>query len=87
MPVTIEPPRMGEPWLLTPGPLSTSYAVKSAMLTDWGSWDAEFRAMTCDLRSCLVAMLGKGAEPYTCVPMQGSGSYCVEAMLGTPQVV
>lgn len=83
MPVTIEPPRMGEPWLLTPGPLSTSFAVKSAMLTDWGSWDADFRAMTAEMRARLVALLGAGSEAYTCVPMQGSGSYCVEAMLGT----
>jgi len=83
MPVTIEPTRMGEPWLLTPGPLSTSYAVKAAMLTDYGSWDAGFRAMTADMRAQLVAMLGQRSEDYTCVPMQGSGSYCVEAMLGT----
>ena len=83
MPVTIEPPRLGDPWLLTPGPLSTSYAVKAAMLTDWGSWDADFRAMTADVRARLVALLGDGADAYTCVPMQGSGSYCVEAMLGT----
>ncbi len=83
MSVTIEPTRMGEPWLLTPGPLSTSYAVKAAMLTDYGSWDADFRAMTAVMRAQLVAMLGDGCEDYTCVPMQGSGSYCVEAMLGT----
>ena len=83
MSVTIEPPRMGEPWLLTPGPLSTSYAVKAAMLTDWGSWDADFRAMTAEMRARLVALLGAGGDDYTCVPMQGSGSYCVEAMLGT----
>ncbi|WP_240664732.1 2-aminoethylphosphonate--pyruvate transaminase [Paenirhodobacter ferrireducens] len=79
----IEPPRMGEPWLLTPGPLSTSFAVKSAMLTDLGSWDSDFRAMTAEVRARLVALLGEGGEAYTCVPMQGSGSYCVEAMLGT----
>lgn len=83
MSVTIEPPRMGEPWLLTPGPLSTSFAVKQAMLTDWGSWDADFRAMTAEMRTRLVALLGQGADDYTCVPMQGSGSYCVEAMLGS----
>ena len=83
MTVTIEPPRMGEPWLLTPGPLSTSYAVKAAMLIDRGSWDADFRAMTAEVRSRLVALLGKGGEDYACVPMQGSGSYCVEAMLGS----
>lgn len=85
MPQTvIEPPRLGEPWLLTPGPLSTSFAVKEAMLRDWGSWDSEFRAMTADMRARLVALLGPGAsDNHVCVPMQGSGSYCVEAMLGT----
>lgn len=47
----IEPPRLGEPYLLTPGPLTTSYAVKEAMLRDWGSWDDEFRAMTRKMRT------------------------------------
>lgn len=81
--IVIEPPRLGEPWLLTPGPLSTSYAVKAEMLRDWGSWDADFRAMTADLRARLVALLGEGGADFTAVPMQGSGSYCVEAMLGS----
>lgn len=79
----IVPPRLGEPWLLTPGPLSTAYEVKAAMLRDWGSWDADFRAMTAEMRSRLVQMIGKGHEAYTCVPVQGSGTFAVEAMLGT----
>jgi len=79
----IQPPELGEPYLLTPGPLTTSYAVKQAMLRDWGSWDDDFRAMTRDMRSGLLALLGKGADAFDCVPMQGSGSYVVEAMLGT----
>jgi 2-aminoethylphosphonate-pyruvate transaminase len=32
----------GDPLLLTPGPLTTSTAVKQAMVHDWGSRDAEF---------------------------------------------
>ncbi|MEM0989054.1 MAG: 2-aminoethylphosphonate--pyruvate transaminase [Pseudomonadota bacterium] len=72
---------MGEPFLLTPGPLTTSHAVKSAMLCDWGSWDGDFRAMTAALRSKLIALLSR--DGYDCVPMQGSGTYLVEAMLGT----
>lgn len=79
----IEPPKLGEPYLLTPGPLTTSYAVKQAMLRDWGSWDDEFRAMTRKMRSQLLALLGPGSTDYDCVPIQGSGSYCVEAMLGS----
>jgi 2-aminoethylphosphonate-pyruvate transaminase len=74
---------MGEPYLLTPGPLTTAYAVKQAMLKDWGSWDDDFRAMTRALRSRLLALIGDGASDYDCVPIQGSGSYCVEAMLGS----
>ncbi len=81
--IPIEAPRGGEPWLLTPGPLTTSHAVKSAMLRDLGSWDADFRAMTADLRARLVALLGAGGADFAAVPMQGSGSYVVEAMLGT----
>ncbi len=79
----IEPPRLGEPYLLTPGPLTTSFATKQAMLRDWGSWDEDFRAMTREMRSRLLVLLGSGADDYDCVPMQGSGSFCVEAMLGS----
>ncbi|QGX99644.1 2-aminoethylphosphonate--pyruvate transaminase [Roseovarius faecimaris] len=76
-------PRLGEPYLLTPGPLTTAYEVKQAMLRDWGSWDDDFRAMTRELRSRLLALVGTGADANDCVPIQGSGSYCVEAMLGS----
>ena len=78
-----EPPALGEPYLLTPGPLTTAYAVKQAMLRDWGSWDGDFRAMTAELRGRLLALTGDAAGEFDCVPMQGSGSFCVEAMLGS----
>ena len=81
--IKIEPPRLGEPYLLTPGPLTTSFAVKEAMLRDWGSWDDDFRAMTRDMRQRLLALLGPGSENFDCVPMQGSGSFSVEAMLAS----
>ncbi len=81
--VPLPPPELGEPYLLTPGPLTTSIKVKRAMLKDWGSWDDDFRAMTRDMRDQLLGLIGDGAEAYDCVPIQGSGSYCVEAMLGT----
>jgi 2-aminoethylphosphonate-pyruvate transaminase len=79
----IEAPRLGEPYLLTPGPLTTAFDVKQAMLRDWGSWDDDFRAMTRKMRDQLLALLGDGRDTYDCVPIQGSGSYCVEAMLGS----
>ena len=79
----IPAPKLGEPYLLTPGPLTTAWTTKQAMLRDWGSWDSDFREMTATLRRKLIAMLGEGGEDFDCVPMQGSGSYCVEAMLGS----
>ena len=75
-------PALGEPFLLTPGPLTTSEAVKRAMLRDWGSWDDGFRAVTREIRQRLLAMLD-APEGYDCVPMQGSGTFSVEAMLGS----
>ena len=76
-------PKLGEPYLLTPGPLTTAFSTKEAMLKDWGSWDADFRAMTRSMREQLLAIAGDTKGEFTCVPMQGSGSFSVEAMLGT----
>lgn len=81
----LPPPALGEPYLLTPGPLTTAIEVKQAMLRDWGSWDADFRALTAEVRRRLVAMAAAGdfAAELDCVPMQGSGTFAVEAMLGS----
>ena len=65
----IPKPKLGEPYLLTPGPLTTSYEVKEAMLRDWGSWDDDFRAMTRDMRSRLLDLIGPGSDAYDCVPI------------------
>ncbi len=77
------PPPSGEAYLLTPGPLTTSLAVREAMLRDWGSWDDDFRAMTREIRQRLLALVETDQCAYDCVPVQGSGSYAVEAMLGS----
>ena len=71
-----------DPILLTPGPLTTSLATKSAMLRDWGSWDAKFNAVTARVREKLLAIVD-GAETHVCVPMQGSGTFAVEAAMNT----
>ncbi|MGH6893257.1 MAG: 2-aminoethylphosphonate--pyruvate transaminase [Dongiaceae bacterium] len=69
-----------DPWLLTPGPLTTSMSVKQAMLHDWGSRDRNFVAINARMRERLVAMID-GAGTFTCVPMQGAGTFAVEAMV------
>ncbi|PTD96917.1 2-aminoethylphosphonate--pyruvate transaminase [Pseudothauera lacus] len=71
-----------DPILLTPGPLTTSLATRCAMLRDHGSWDAGFNAITARVRAALLAVVN-GAGSHVCVPMQGSGTFAVEAVLGT----
>jgi len=81
MTTRLAPPVFGEPYLLTPGPLTTSRQTKEAMLRDWGSWDDDFKAVTAEIRQKLLAMAGIHDDSYACVPMQGSGSFAVEAAL------
>ena len=71
-----------DPWLLTPGPLTTSRSVKESMLHDWGSRDREFIAMNRRVRERLVDLAG-GVGTHVCVPLQGSGTFVVEAAAGT----
>jgi len=69
-----------DPILLTPGPLTTSLETKQAMLRDWGSWDAAFNAITTSICKDVVDVVnGKGS--HVCVPLQGSGTFAVEAAL------
>jgi 2-aminoethylphosphonate-pyruvate transaminase len=70
------------PYLLTPGPLTTSRGVKLAMLADYGSRDVEFRGIVKDIRKSLMRMAGCGPS-YECVIMQGSGTFAIEAALGS----
>ncbi len=72
-----------EPLLLTPGPLTTSARVKAAMLRDWGSRDPEFEALTARIRSGVLDIAHAPAAEYTMVPLQGSGTFAVEAMYAT----
>ena len=71
-----------EPFLLTPGPLTISLETKQAMLRDWGSRDAAFIQINREVRERLVE-LANGGDVFTCVPLQGSGTFAVEAMIAT----
>jgi len=78
-----EPVReMKEPVLLTPGPLTTSTATKLAMVRDWGSRDTGFIEMNRRVREMLLETVNL-KQSHVCVPLQGSGTFSVEAMLGT----
>jgi 2-aminoethylphosphonate-pyruvate transaminase len=52
------------------------------MLHDWGSRDADFIAMNARVCERLLDLAG-GRGSHVCVPLQGSGTFIVEAMIGT----
>jgi len=69
--------------LFTPGPLSTSASTKQAMLRDLGSRDLEFLTLVRDIRTRLLRLADVAEPAYAAIPLQGSGTYAVEAAIGT----
>jgi 2-aminoethylphosphonate-pyruvate transaminase len=85
MPQRSVPPAVsdtGDPLLLTPGPLTTGKRVKEVMVHDWGSRDATFLKINSEVLTRLPEVVN-GVGDYVTVPMQGSGTFAVEAMLTT----
>ena len=68
--------------LLTPGPLTTSAATRAALARDWGSRDGAFIALSESIRGRLAALAGV-ADTHVAVPIQGSGTFAVEAAIGS----
>ena len=68
--------------VLTPGPLTTRLRTKLAMLKDWGSWDSDFIAITARVRQSLLDIV-HGHDSHVVVPLQGSGTFSVEAAVAT----
>jgi 2-aminoethylphosphonate-pyruvate transaminase len=73
---------MNDQILLTPGPLTTRVETRRAMLRDWGSRDPAFVALTAEMRARLLAV-AHGEPTHVCVPLQGSGTFIVEAAIAT----
>jgi 2-aminoethylphosphonate-pyruvate transaminase len=73
--------------LFTPGPLTTSATVKSAMLRDMGSRDCEFLEAVREIRERLLSVGGaespRNGGEYECVLMQGSGTFAIEAVISS----
>lgn len=76
-------PKSKDNVLFTPGPLTTSQRVKQAMLQDLGSRDGAFIECVRAIRYKLLAVGGVSADEYTAVPMQGSGTFGVEAVISS----
>lgn len=68
--------------LLTPGPLTTSKSVKQAMQADFCTWDADYNDLVTGIRRRLERLASPGSD-VTSVLMQGSGTFAVEATLGS----
>lgn len=68
--------------LFTPGPLSIAPEVRQAMQRDLGSRTPEMEALTARLRRELAEVAECG-DAYAVVPLQGSGTFAVEAMLSS----
>lgn len=69
--------------LFTPGPLTTSKTVKSAMLRDLGSRDYEFMDVVQDIQRRLLQTAGVQKGEYEVILMQGSGTFGVESIITT----
>ena len=67
--------------LLTPGPLTTSDTVKQEMMVDHCTWDDDYKQITQKIRAGLLELAHVSPEEYTCVLMQGSGTFGVESAL------
>jgi 2-aminoethylphosphonate-pyruvate transaminase len=74
--------RSRAPYLLTPGPLTTSARTRGAMERDWGSREPDFIALTGHVRQSLAALAG-AETTHSCVLLQGSGTFAVEAAIQT----
>ena len=75
---------MNDPLLFTPGPLTTSAAVKAAMQRDVGSRDSEFIRIVAEIRSELLRIGGVSKESgYETVLVQGSGTFAIDAVLSS----
>ncbi|UOQ43308.1 2-aminoethylphosphonate--pyruvate transaminase [Halobacillus salinarum] len=69
--------------LLTPGPLTTSLSVREKMLTDWCTWDEDYKSIVQSIRRELLELAAVNKEEYTSVLMQGSGTFSVESVINT----
>ncbi|GFS25833.1 2-aminoethylphosphonate--pyruvate transaminase [Elysia marginata] len=69
--------------LYTPGPLKVTLNVKEAMLRDVGSRDNEFIECIKYIRHKLIDIAGVSQNEFCCIPVQGSGTFAVDAAFQT----
>ncbi|MCQ3022145.1 2-aminoethylphosphonate--pyruvate transaminase [Pseudomonas savastanoi] len=67
-------------YLMTPGPLSLTDDVKAQMQFDMGSREQAFKNITALMRERILDLID-GCGSHSVVPVQGSGTYGIEAAL------
>jgi 2-aminoethylphosphonate-pyruvate transaminase len=69
--------------LFTPGPLTTTTAVKEAALSDLGSRDPAFTSIVQRIRQRLLALAHVESPEYEAVIIQGSGTFGIESVISS----
>lgn len=69
-------------FLMTPGPLALSDEVKAQMQFDMGSRDQSFKDITASMRERINHLI-EGNGTHSVVPIQGSGTFGIEAALAS----
>ena len=54
--------------LFTPGPITTSPAVKAALSFDFGTRDPDFTKMVANIKETILK-IGKADQSYVCIPI------------------
>jgi aspartate aminotransferase-like enzyme len=87
LPSAARPDGSMDPLLFTPGPLTTSYATKAAALHDVGSRDPGFIETIKQVRAGVLSVAGVDEAEFSCVPIQGSGTFGIEGIVSSPEYV
>ena len=69
--------------LFTPGPLNTSDITKKSFHIDLGSRDKDFIRINKSLFLDILKLGYVNNKSHICIPIQGSGTFCLEATLAT----
>lgn len=69
--------------LLTPGPLTTSHAVKQAASQDIPSRDVTLTTIVKEISTKLLDLCQLKKNHYSVIPMQGSGTFAIESVIAS----
>lgn len=74
--------------LLTPGPLTTSETVKSAMMSDWCTWDEDYNVGVVEvIRHKLTELAASRPEEYTAISCREAGRSAWRPRLALPYIL